>query len=63
MLDECPENSFDYLECCKLYWKSCEPIVKNVEDEYVKKVFCAVMKEYGDIPNITFVQFLDRIRN
>lgn len=63
VLDECPENSFDYLECCKLYWKSCEPIVKNVEDEYVKKVFCAVMKEYGDIPNITFVQFLDRIRN
>ena len=62
VLDECPENESDYLWWCKLYWIHCEPVVKDVEDEYIKKVFCAVMKEYGDIPNITFVQFLDKLR-
>lgn len=62
ILDECPENETDYLSNCKLYWQKCASIVKEIDDDYAKKVFCTIMKEYGDIPNITFVQFLDKVK-
>lgn len=62
ILDESPENETDYLSNCKLYWQKCASIVKDIDDDYAKKVFCTIMKEYGDIPNITFVQFLDKVK-
>lgn len=62
VLDDCPENNEDYLDCCKEYWRVCEPIVREVDDEYITKVYCSIMKDFGIIPNVTFVQFLDRIK-
>lgn len=62
VLDDCPENESDYLDWCKKYWKICEPIVREVDDEYITKVYCGIMKDFGIIPNVTFVQFLDRIK-
>lgn len=63
VLDECPENDNDYLSWCKKYWQVCEPIVKDVDDKYINEVYCSIMKGFTEIPNITFVQFLDKIRN
>lgn len=62
VLDDCPENESDYLDSCKKYWKVCESIVCEVDDEYITKVYCSIMKDFGVIPNVTFVQFLDRIK-
>lgn len=62
VLDDCPENKDDFLFWCRMYWIKCEKYVENVEDDYIRTVFRAVMKEYNDIPNITFVQFLDEIK-
>ena len=62
VLDDCPENNEDYLDRCKEYWEACEPIVREVDDEYITKVYCGIMKDFKSIPNITFVQFLDRIK-
>ena len=62
VLDDCPENESDYLDWCKKYWKVCESIVCEVDDEYITKVYCSIMKDFGVIPNVTFVQFLDRIK-
>ena len=62
ILDDCPENASDDLLWCKKYWKACEPVVCNVDDEHVTKVYCGIMKDFGIIPNITFVQFINRIK-
>lgn len=62
VLDDCPENDDDFIFWCKKYWKACESIVSEVDDEYITKVYCGIMKDFKSIPNITFVQFLDRIK-
>ena len=62
ILDENPDMADDYLLACKDYWKLCEPIVANVEDEYITKIYASVMKGFELIPNITFVQFLNEIK-
>lgn len=62
VLDENPDMADDYLLACKDYWKLCEPIVANVEDEYITKIYASVMKGFELIPNITFVQFLNEIK-
>jgi hypothetical protein len=63
VLDETPENDDDYLEGCKRYWKLCEPIVRDVEDDEIKRVFLGIMKASEDIPNVTFMDFLSLIRS
>lgn len=63
VLDETPENDDDYLEGCKRYWKLCEPIVKDVEDDEIKRVFLGIMRTSEDIPNVTFMDFLNMIRS
>lgn len=62
VLDENADMAGDYLSACKEYWKLCKPIVADVEDEYITKIFVSVMKGYNFIPNLTFVQFLDELR-
>ena len=62
VLDENADMADDYLSACKDYWKLCEPIVADVEDEHITKVFASVMKGYSFIPDITFVQFLNEIK-
>lgn len=62
VLDDCPENDDDFIFWCKKYWEDCESIVGEVDDEYITKVYCGIMKDFKSIPNITFVQFLNRIK-
>ena len=64
VLDECPENKDDYLEVCREYWKLAEPLVRNVSDDEVTKIYLHIMKQQCNvIPSITFVEFLNLIRN
>ena len=63
-LDDCPENKDDFLEACREYWKLAEPYVANVSDEEITKVYLRIMKQQcSGIPSVTFVEFLDLIRN
>lgn len=64
VLDECPENKDDFLEVCREYWKLAEPLVRNVSDDEVTKIYLHIMKQQCNvIPSITFVEFLNLIRN
>lgn len=64
VLDECPENKDDFLEVCRGYWKLAEPLVRNVSDDEVTKIYLHIMKQQCNvIPSITFVEFLNLIRN
>lgn len=64
VLDECPENKDDFLEVCREYWKLAEPLVRNVSDDEVTKFYLHIMKQQCNvIPSITFVEFLNLIRN
>lgn len=64
VLDECPENKDDFLEVCREYWKLAEPLVRNVSDDEVTKIYLHIMKQQCNvIPSITFVDFLNLIRN
>ena len=63
VLDDYPEKEDDFFEACRNYWKLAEPILSEVDDEFITRVFLAVNKKSETIPNLTFVQFLDRIRN
>ena len=63
-LDDCPENKDDFLEVCREYWKLAEPFVANVSDEEITKVYLRIMKQQcSGIPSVTFMEFLDLIRN
>ena len=62
--DDTPEKLSGYLMVCKEYWKLAAPIVADVSDEEITKVFLAVMKQQMNvIPTITFTDFLDMIRD
>ena len=63
VLDDYPEKEDDFFEACRNYWKLAEPILSEVDDEFITRVFLAVNKKAETIPNLTFVQFLDKIRN
>lgn len=64
VLDECPENKDDFLEVCRGYWKLAEPLVRNVSDDEVTKIYLHIMKQQCNVmPSITFVEFLNLIRN
>lgn len=63
VLDDTPENEEDYLSACREYWKLCEPIVANVDDDYITKVYCGIMKNFEIIPEISFKEFLGKIRS
>ena len=61
--DENAERVDEFIDSCKEYWKLCEPIVANVDDGLITKVYSNIMKRYEIIPTIGFMEFLDKIRN
>lgn len=61
--DECLDKVDDFMALCREYWKLCEPIVQDVEDELITKVYCAVMKDFQIIPSVGFIKFLDLIKS
>ena len=62
VINDTPEMAEDYIAVCKDFWQLCEPLVKDVSDEEARKIFCAVMRDYEDIPSVTFVEFLNKLR-
>ena len=62
VINDTPEMAEDYIAVCKDYWRLCEPLVKDVSDEEARKIFCAAMRDYGDIPSVTFVEFVNKLR-
>lgn len=63
VLDDCPENKNDYLQVCRQYWKYCEPFVQDVSDDLITTIYCHIMKDFSCVPNVSFVDFLNLIRN
>lgn len=61
--DECEDRSDEFLALCKRYWKSCAPIVSDVDDEWVTQVYVSVMRGFEIIPTVGFMEFLEMIRN
>lgn len=62
VINDTPEMAEDYIAVCKDYWRLCEPLVRDVSDEKARKIFCAAMRDYEDIPSVTFVEFLNKLR-
>lgn len=62
VINDTPEMAEDYIAVCKDYWRLCEPLVRDVSDEEARKIFCAAMRDYEDIPSVTFVEFLNKLR-
>lgn len=62
VINDTPEMAEDYIAVCKDYWRLCEPLVRDVSDEEARKIFCAAMRDYEDIPSVTFVEFLSKLR-
>lgn len=62
VINDTPEMAEDYIAVCKDFWRLCEPLVKDVSDEEARKIFCAAMRDYEDIPSVTFVEFLNKLR-
>lgn len=62
VINDTPEMSEDYIAVCKDFWRLCEPLVRDVSDEEARKIFCAAMRDYEDIPSVTFVEFLNKLR-
>ena len=60
--DECEDKRDEFLALCKRYWKSCEPIVADVDDEWITKVYVSVMRGFEIIPSVGFMEFLSLIR-
>ena len=60
--DECEDRRDEFLALCKRYWKSCEPIVADVDDEWITKVYVSVMRGFEIIPSVGFMEFLSLIR-
>ena len=59
--DECEDKCDEFLALCKRYWKSCEPIVADVDDEWITKVYVSVMRGFDIIPTVGFMEFLSLI--
>lgn len=62
VLDDFSKKESNFLYWCKEYWQKCKGYVQEIDDQYITKVYCAIMKTCEIIPNITFVQFLDKIK-
>ena len=61
--DECEDRRDEFLALCKRYWKSCESIVADVDDEWITQVYVSVMRGFEIIPSVGFMEFLEMIKN
>lgn len=62
VINDTPEMAEDYIAVCKDFWRLSEPLVRDVNDEEARKIFCAAMRDYEDIPSVTFMEFLNKLR-
>ena len=61
-LDECEVRADEFMAACREYWKLAEPIVADVPDELVTKVYCGIAKTFEFIPSVGFIKFLNELR-
>ena len=61
-LDECEDKADEFMSACREYWKLAEPIVADVPDELVTKVYCGIAKTFEFIPSVGFIKFLNELR-
>lgn len=63
VIDECENDFDDYMSGCHAYWQLAEPIVRDVDDSLITKVYCNIAKTFEIIPTISFVDFLNKLRS
>lgn len=61
-IDECEDKADEFMSACREYWKLAEPIVADVPDELVTKVYCGIAKTFEFIPSVGFIEFLNELR-
>lgn len=61
-LDECEDKAEEFMSACRKYWQLAKPIVADVPDEIVTKVYCAIVKTLDFIPSVGFIEFLNKLR-
>lgn len=62
VMDENDDKVSDFMLACKDYWKIIEPIVSDVNDELITKVYCQIAKTFEFVPSIGFIEFLNEIK-
>ena len=63
VIDECGDKVEDYMAGSRKYWELAEPIVKDVDDDLITKVYCNIAKTFEIIPTISFIDFLNKLRS